>query len=76
MLSLFLCSFYIIVLYAIIIPLKAPLPLENLLVLGHAKGVVATVEGNELGLEEDVTVDGEVRVATGLDTTEAGWKIY
>lgn len=39
--------------------------------LSHAEGVVATVEGNELRLEEDITIDGEVGVATGLDTAEA-----
>lgn len=41
-----------------------------LLVLSQAEGVVATVEGDELRLEEDVTVDAEVALG-GLYTTEA-----
>lgn len=42
-----------------------------LLVLGKTEGVVAAVERNELGLEEDVTVDGQVGVAARLNTAEA-----
>lgn len=42
-----------------------------LLVLSQAERVVATVEGDELGLEEDVTVDAEVALG-GLDATKAG----
>lgn len=30
------------------------------------------VEDDELGLEEDVAVDGEANACIGLDTTEAG----
>jgi hypothetical protein len=41
--------------------------------LRHTKRVVASVEGNELRLEEDVTPDLEVRGGT-LDTAEAGCK--
>lgn len=47
------------------------LPLD---VLGKAEGVVATVEGNKLTLEEDITVDLETTCGTGLDTTEAVWE--
>lgn len=42
----------------------------SLLVLSQAEGVVPTVEGDELGLEENVTVDTEVALG-GLDTAEA-----
>lgn len=41
----------------------------------HSKGVVSSVEGDELGLEHDVTIDLEV-AGGGLKTSEAGWKEY
>lgn len=44
--------------------------LRCLLVLSQAEGVVAAVEGNELRLEENVTVDAEVALG-GLNTAEA-----
>lgn len=62
--------------------IKTPRPTPNkgsikllffLLVLSQAEGVVAAVEGDELGLEEDVAVDAEGGVAARLETTEAGW---
>lgn len=43
---------------------------SSLLVRSHANGVVTTVEDDELGLEEDVTIDGEVS-GRSLNTTEA-----
>lgn len=45
--------------------------LHYLLVLSQAEGVVPAVEGNELRLEENVTVDAEVALG-GLNTAEAG----
>lgn len=46
--------------------------LHYLLVLSQAEGVVPAVEGDELGLEENVTVDAEVALG-GLDTAEASY---
>lgn len=43
-------------------------------VLGETKRVVAAVEGHKLRLEEDVTVDGQVRLASRLDATKASCK--
>lgn len=67
-------SLLLYVIIVIIISSKLPQPEHDgtLLVLGHAKRVVAAVEGNKLGLEEDITINGEVGIATGLNTTEAG----
>jgi hypothetical protein len=45
---------------------------RKLVVWGHADGVVASVEGDELGLEEDVSVDLEVGGGS-LDTAEASY---
>lgn len=46
--------------------------MTHLLVLRQTQRVVAAVERNELRLEENISVDGQVRGATGLDATEAG----
>lgn len=41
------------------------------LMLCQAERVVATVEGDELRLEENVAVDGQVGSTAGLDATKA-----
>ena len=43
-------------------------------VVGHAQGVVTTVEDDVLRLEHDVAVDGRLARGGGLETTEAGCK--
>ncbi len=46
---------------------------KNILgVLGHAKRVVAAIEGDKLRLEEDIAPDLEVG-GGGLDAAEASW---
>lgn len=53
-------------------PFDIPRGSHSLLVLGQTEGVVPTVEGDELGLEENVTVDAEVALG-GLDTAETSY---
>lgn len=45
-------------------------------VLCEAERIVATVEGNELALEEDISVDRETTCSTGLKATEAVCKAW
>lgn len=47
----------------------------HLLVGSHAEGVVASVEGDELGLEHDISVDLEV-AGDSLDTSETSCRGY
>lgn len=42
----------------------------------HADAVVATIEGDELRLEEDIAINLKVCDGAGLHATEAGWRNY